>query len=89
MFGLEFKEPYRNKQYMCTDNDGFHYFRDQRKLDPVQELFFTAFGGLFTCGIIDAIWNLNLDMKYYWLVVLCVMIIRLYTMVEGGENHTE
>ena len=89
MFGFEFKEPYRNKRYVYTDDEGFHYSTYIRRLDPVKELFFTGLGGLFTCGIIDAIWNLNIDMKYYWLVVLCAMIIRLYTMVKGGENHTE
>ena len=89
MFGLKFKEPYCLKRYPYTNNDGFHHSIYRRKLDPVKEVFFTGLGSFFVCIMVDALWTLNIDIKYYYIIVLCAMIVRLLTIVEGGEDHTK
>jgi len=84
MFGLKFKEPFCEKKYTCIDEEGFNRITYQRKIDPVKEVFGFGLFGFFICMIIDAILiKLSIDTIYYFILFLLLMIIRLYTIVEG------
>jgi hypothetical protein len=83
VFGLKLKEPYCKKKYTYTDNEGYHQNVYQRKQDPVKEVIFTGIGAVWVWVMVDSLLlKLHINSITYLIIALCVMIVRVLTIVE-------